>query len=141
MSRSTILDDVSPKRVHGKERHVIACNYAVDCKTATKGALAYVTLMNPGNGNLRIEILSRSRGGRWIVKWERIDRLTNFRLKTIVPGAGRLYTLAKRCVETYDDVIKILQQTEVNDRIGRMAGMRPALYRGGFVVRGTPYDE
>ena len=65
--------------------HVIACNYAEGTNIARKGALAYVQLLNPGGGNDRLHLLVRSRGGRWVEKWEAMHRLTNFRLKTIPP--------------------------------------------------------
>jgi len=57
----------------------------VPTKTATTGALAYVRWPNPGNSNDRIALLIRSRGGRWIEKWEDMRRLGNFRLKTLPP--------------------------------------------------------
>jgi hypothetical protein len=65
--------------------HRIACNYRVGRNTASEGSLAYVILPNRGGGSDRIEILSRSRSGRWIRKYEAIWRLTNFRVKTIPP--------------------------------------------------------
>ncbi len=72
---------------------MIACNYSESCKTATKGSLAYVMGINPGWDNNRIPILSRSRGGRWIWKWESLKRLCNFRLKTIPPEHPRYQVL------------------------------------------------
>lgn len=67
------------------DRHVIACNLTEGISEASEGSKAYVILLNPGNGSDRIEILLRSRGGRWIRKWEAIWRLGNFRVKTIPP--------------------------------------------------------
>lgn len=64
---------------------MIACNYAEPSKVAVGGALCYVTQPNPGGGHDRMCLLIRSRGGRWIEKWERIERLTNFRVKTLPP--------------------------------------------------------
>lgn len=46
------------------DRMVMACNYIVPTHIAVAGARAYVCLTNPGNGNDRIDILVRSRGGR-----------------------------------------------------------------------------
>jgi hypothetical protein len=67
------------------DRRAIACNVIEPTKTASTGALAYVRWNNPGNGDDRIPLLIRSRGGRWIEKWEDMRRLGNFRLKTLPP--------------------------------------------------------
>jgi hypothetical protein len=67
------------------DRHVVQCNYAVPVSTAAAGSRAYLVRPNPGGGDDRIVILSRSRGGRWIEKWEDIRRLENFRCKAIPP--------------------------------------------------------
>lgn len=73
-----------------RDRRVIACNYSEGTKTCKKGARAYLVQTNPGGGHDRIVILARSRGGRWIEKWEDIRRLKGFRLTTI-PSAHPLY--------------------------------------------------
>lgn len=67
------------------DRRVVQCNYAEGTKIAAKGARAYVVYPNPGGGYDRIGILVRSRGARWVEKWERADRLCNFRVKTLPP--------------------------------------------------------
>ena len=54
-------------------------------KIASPGARAYVLRPNPGGGNDRIVILVRSRGARWVEKWENASRLCDFRLKTLPP--------------------------------------------------------
>lgn len=66
-------------------RRVVQCNYAVPVSVAAAGARAYLVQPNPGSGNDRIMILARSRGGRWIEKWENIRRLENFRCKMLPP--------------------------------------------------------
>lgn len=68
------------------DRRVIQCNLTTSQKTAVKGARAYVVLTNGGGGSDRIVILLRSRGGRWIEKWQDIRTLENFRAKTIPMG-------------------------------------------------------
>ena len=68
-----------------EDHRAIACNYAEPVGVAAEGALCYVRWPNPGGGNDRMQLLVRSRGGRWIEKWEAISRLQNFRLKTIPP--------------------------------------------------------
>ena len=78
------------------EFKAIACNYAEATKTASVGAIAYVTLSNPGNAHERIFIVTKSRGGRWIAKWERTTRLNNFRLKTVVEGSPEYRALARK---------------------------------------------
>lgn len=67
------------------DRRVIQCNYAEATGIATDGARAYLVLPNPGGGHDRIQILVRSRSGRWVEKWEDIRRLTDFRAKTLPP--------------------------------------------------------
>lgn len=67
------------------DRHVVQCNYAQATKVAARGARAYVVLTNPGSGHDRIQVFARSRGGRWVLKWEPIRYLVNFREKTIPP--------------------------------------------------------
>jgi hypothetical protein len=69
----------------GEDRKVVQCNYAVPVSAAAAGARAYLMLPNPGSGADRIEILLRSRGGRWVQKWEDIRRLEDFRVKTLPP--------------------------------------------------------
>lgn len=67
------------------DHKALACNYAEPISEAAKGALAYVRWPNWGGGNDRVPLLVRSRGGRWIEKWEAMHRLMNFRIKTIPP--------------------------------------------------------
>jgi len=67
------------------DRRVVQCNYAVGTNIASEGARAYVSLPNKGNGHDRIRVLVRSRGARWVLKWEDTRRLTNFRVKTLPP--------------------------------------------------------
>jgi hypothetical protein len=68
-----------------EDKHVIACNVTEPTSPAATGALAYLRWSNPGNGNDRVPLLIRSRGGRWIEKWEDMRRLGSFRFKTIPP--------------------------------------------------------
>jgi hypothetical protein len=70
-----------------KERKVIACNYLDGISSVATSAKAYVSLVWFG-GNLpeRVFVLARSRGGRWIEKWEDLRRLSNFRRVTVAPG-------------------------------------------------------
>jgi hypothetical protein len=72
--------------VSEQDHRAMACNYAEPVSEAACGALAWVRWPNWGGGNDRVPLLVRSRGGRWIEKWEAMHRLTNFRLKTIPPG-------------------------------------------------------
>jgi hypothetical protein len=67
------------------DRSVVQCNYAGPVSAAAAGARAYLVRPNPGGGDDRIIILVRSRGGRWVEKWENIRRLENFRPKTLPP--------------------------------------------------------
>jgi hypothetical protein len=71
------------------DQQVIACNYADPTKVASAGALAYVIPQFGGNLPERVRLLVRSRGGRWVEKWEAMWRLDNFRLKTLPPEHPR----------------------------------------------------
>lgn len=71
------------------DRLVVQCNYATGTGVATAGARAYLTRGNPGGYHDRIMVLVRSRGGRWVEKWESIARLDGFRVKTIPPDHPR----------------------------------------------------
>lgn len=66
-------------------KRLIVCNYSEATKAIPKGAKAFVQLSNGGNGHNSICILVRSRGGRWISKWERIHRLSRFRIQSVWP--------------------------------------------------------
>lgn len=68
-----------------EDKRAIACNLTEATSTASRNALAYLQWPNPGWGNERVALLIRSRGGRWIEKWEDMRRLGNFRFKTIPP--------------------------------------------------------
>jgi len=70
-----------------EDRKLIACNLRIARKEFAMGALAFVVLLNGGNGHESIQICGRSHGGRWIEKWERIANLMNFRSKTMPPAA------------------------------------------------------
>lgn len=76
------------------DKKIIACNFRQGTSVARKGALAYLLSDNRGNGSDRVEILIRSRGGRWVEKWEDIRRLENFRVKTI-PSEHFLYSYSR----------------------------------------------
>lgn len=67
------------------DRHVVQCNYASGTSPVAARARAYLVRANPGGGNDRIVVLARSRGGRWVERWEDIRRLENFRRKTLPP--------------------------------------------------------
>jgi hypothetical protein len=71
------------------DRKVIACNYDSGRRAVAQGALAYVLPQLGGNLPERVRVLVRSRGGRWIEKWENVRRLVNFRLKTLPPEHPR----------------------------------------------------
>ena len=74
----------------GQDIQRIACNYTNDTSAVSKGSIAYVMGGNYGNGYERLDVLARSRGGRFIRRWEPITNLGNFRMKTI-PASSSLY--------------------------------------------------
>jgi hypothetical protein len=67
------------------DRRVIQCNYTEGTNVASNGARAYVMHGDAGSGNERVGVLVRSRGGRWVAKWENTKRLGDFRVKTLPP--------------------------------------------------------
>lgn len=73
------------------DRTIVACNIAEATRIFARGALCYLSLPNPGWGHERVQILGRSRGGRWVQKWEDARRLDHFRLKTIPPEHPRYH--------------------------------------------------
>lgn len=69
------------------DKKAIVCNFAISTKTATKGTRAYYAWGNSG-GTIdggRIYLYYRSRGGRYITKYEALKNLHNFRLTTVPP--------------------------------------------------------
>lgn len=70
------------------DRHVIQCNYLEATKVAPLGARAYVAATSPVAIYGRIVVLVRSHGGRWVQKWENLQRLGNFRIKVLPPEHG-----------------------------------------------------
>ncbi len=121
-----------------QEIKAVACNYSVPVKAASRRSIAYVLNVNRGGGAERIEILSRSRDGRWINRWERIDRLTNFRFKTVVPE-NPIYNEIKFAPQAAVDpgIIEQLKSAELRERIRRLNGMRPSVFGHGFEDRRT----
>jgi hypothetical protein len=65
------------------DKRVIACNYKVGNPAVSGGSKAYVEMV-AGDG-LSLCVLVRSRGGRWVRRWERIKKMENFRFKTLPP--------------------------------------------------------
>lgn len=60
-------------------------------------AQCWIMWTNPGGGFDRNMMVVRSRGGRWIRKWMRADRLENWRVKWVPPGLrGTAMDLADR---------------------------------------------
>lgn len=103
------------------DRHVVQCNYTEGITSVAQGARAYVIYPNDGNGAERICVLVRSRGGRWIEKWEDIRRLGNFRVKTL-PSEHPLYDNHRLMSAEYADtlftnVTRLDLSTEVVDDV------------------------
>lgn len=65
-------------------RNVPTCNVAVGTSAIPEGAKAYLIQ----NGWDRMQVLVRSRSGRWIRKWVAAKHLTNWRYKTVVPESS-----------------------------------------------------
>jgi hypothetical protein len=96
----TRCSDVKLPKDAPNEHQRIACNFSKNTQTAIKGSLAFVLLPNGGSLHDRLFVLSRSRGGRWIRKWESIKHLANFRKKTIPRDSPLYEKLIDGCDET-----------------------------------------
>jgi len=73
----------------------IACNYAAGTSIARTGARCYL-LWRTGGDNRRAQVLVKSRGGRWVVKWEPIVMLDHFRIVR-VPEARVEFARLSEC--------------------------------------------
>jgi hypothetical protein len=69
------------------DKRVIVCNYRTGNSAVSEGSKAYVDMV-AGDG-LSLAVYVRSRGGRWIRRWERIKKMENFRFKTLPPEHPR----------------------------------------------------
>lgn len=79
--------DVDQLRAAGADIWAVACNYREDTKAVRDGARAYLVWTSGGGFTAGgQQVRARSRGGRWITKWERVRRLTNFRATCIPAG-------------------------------------------------------
>jgi hypothetical protein len=67
-----------PREMVPSELRRIACNYAENTKTAAKGSLAFVLQPNSGDTHNHLFVLSRSRSGTWIRKWESLKVFTRW---------------------------------------------------------------
>ena len=103
------------------DRRFIACNYREGTGVAAEGALAYVILQLGGNLPDRVRVLARSRGGRWVEKWESMRRLTNFRLKTIPPAHPRYGDERINWADATDENVAVLARVADALASGTMA--------------------
>lgn len=71
------------------DKRAVVCNYAVPTGPVAAGAKAYIVGAFGGNLPENVEVMVRSRGGRWIRKWERVRKLDRFRWATVPPGHPR----------------------------------------------------
>jgi hypothetical protein len=95
----------------GEDYRVMVCNMTTPTKIYTEGTKLYVVNPNRGNGGDHIEVYGRSRGGRWVHKWESAKRLGNFRFKTI-PPEHPLYKSCSFFISTWltDDDLTMLRK-------------------------------
>jgi hypothetical protein len=90
--------DVDELRERNGDLWAVACNYREATKTVRDGARAYLVWTTGGMGYQSQQVRVRSRGGRWITKWDRAARLTNFRAACVM-ASDPLYR--DRQVELY----------------------------------------
>lgn len=77
------------------ELTAIACNYAAGTKIARPGARCYL-LWRTGGDNRKCQVLAKSRGGRWVTKWEPIVMLDHFRFVRVPEARPEYATLKER---------------------------------------------
>jgi hypothetical protein len=68
-----------------QDARVVQCNYKSDTSACRVGARAYLTYSIDVAG-YRVQIVAKSRSGRWVVIWQDLRDLHNFRLKTLAAG-------------------------------------------------------
>lgn len=85
------------------DRYIAACNYTEGTKSVKCGAKAYVVIAVGVPDRVMVKV--RSRGGRWIKKWESVARLGNWRRKT-VPPEHSVYDDAYPSAERADDIVQ-----------------------------------
>jgi hypothetical protein len=107
------------------DKRVVACNYHEGTKHVAPGALAFVLFENRGNGAEKVELLVRSRGGRFIRKWESLWRLKNLRVKTL-PPSHPLYTRFWWTPSEEDAQARLAYLTACHDRELRIREAREA---------------
>lgn len=97
------------------DRRVITCNYLAGTKVVAKGAKAHVaTAFLGGNLPERVYVVVCSRGGRWIEKWESVQRLGNFRPTTLAADNPRYANHWLQSEATEKDVAALVRsRTEV----------------------------
>ena len=78
-----------------KELTAVACNYAAGTKIARTGARCYL-LWRAGGDNRKCQVLAKSRGGRWVIKWEPIVMLDHFRFVRVPEARGEFKILKER---------------------------------------------
>jgi hypothetical protein len=68
------------------DRYAVTCNYREGTNVARSGGKAYLADWHwSGGGYERVRVVARSRGSRWVTKWEPLKRLKDFRSTTIPP--------------------------------------------------------
>lgn len=88
----------------------IVANHREGDKICRPTAQCWIMWTNPGGGFDRNMMVVRSRGGRWVKKWMRADRLTNWRIKWVPPELrGIAMDLTSR--EDVERVLERMRQT------------------------------
>jgi hypothetical protein len=111
-------------------KKVTVGNLIEDTKYATKGTRVVVGLSNPGWGNERFVVFLKTRTGRWIRKWERADRMVNFRNVTI-SSAHPFWD------KVFDFSPEQFEQASIRERVRRLSGLRPKILGAGFEEKGV----
>lgn len=76
------------------DRRVVQCNTVRPTSASSAGARCYL-ICHAGNGD-KVEVLVRTRSGRWADVWKHVRDLRDFRVKTL-PPAHPLYRDPRLC--------------------------------------------
>ncbi len=66
---------------------VVQCNYKSDTSACRAGSRAYLSYKIDVAGH-RVQVVARSRSGRWVVRWESLMDLHCFRIRCLVERDG-----------------------------------------------------
>lgn len=119
-SVSEVVDialDPRARRAAGLDVWVVACNFRDGTSAVRTGAKAFIAL--PSGLPWNVQVVVRSRNGRWVRVWQRTRRLTNFRAVIVVaadPLLGRVHSEAIQVHPTRGSAVAWADQLQLTSR-------------------------